>query len=65
MNECVVVSAGDSFIDFERDDLEMKYERVGLEKAEAEWTYTYERTLDSCLHGPGCKQVCLLDLQSI
>jgi len=51
------LDTGDSFLDFERDDLESKYQHVSMETAEAEWRAAYEHSMDNCTHGPGCKQV--------
>eukprot|EP00983_Pelagomonas_calceolata_P021973 690028-Pelagomonas_calceolata.AAC.1 len=54
---CSLRLTGDSFLDFERDDLESKYQHVSLQTAEAEWRAAYENSLENCTHGPGCKQV--------
>lgn len=38
------------------DELSSKYLPVSIEEVEEGWKDVYERSLDSCMHGPSCQQ---------
>jgi hypothetical protein len=50
-------NTGVSFIEWDREELLSKYERVSdLDAAAAGWTAVYEASLQSCMHGAGEKR---------